>query len=68
MRLRRRSGTAVAILNAYTGAGGNFIATADVYHFGQSEEILGNAREGGARISRLRPSSPMGRHRTPTGW
>ena len=29
-----------AIFNAYTEAGGNFIDTADVYQFGQSEEIL----------------------------
>lgn len=30
-----------AIFNAYADAGGNFIDTADVYQFGQSEEILG---------------------------
>jgi aryl-alcohol dehydrogenase-like predicted oxidoreductase len=30
-----------AIFNAYAEAGGNFIDTADVYQFGQSEEILG---------------------------
>lgn len=32
---------AEAIFNAYAEAGGNFIDTADVYQFGQSEEILG---------------------------
>ena len=30
-----------AIFNAYAEAGGNFIDTADIYQFGQSEEILG---------------------------
>jgi aryl-alcohol dehydrogenase-like predicted oxidoreductase len=30
-----------SIFNAYAEAGGNFIDTADVYQFGQSEEILG---------------------------
>jgi len=38
--------TAVAILDAYAEAGGNFIDSADVYQFGQSEEILGKALEG----------------------
>lgn len=38
--------TAIAILDAYAAAGGNFIDTADVYQFGQSEEILGKALEG----------------------
>lgn len=38
--------TAVAILDAYAAAGGNFINSADVYQFGQSEEILGKALEG----------------------
>jgi aryl-alcohol dehydrogenase-like predicted oxidoreductase len=33
--------TATAIFNAYAEAGGNFIDTADVYQFGQSEQILG---------------------------
>jgi aryl-alcohol dehydrogenase-like predicted oxidoreductase len=33
--------TAAAIFNAYAEAGGNFIDTADVYQFGQSEQILG---------------------------
>ena len=28
-------------MDAYSDAGGNFIDTADVYQFGQSEEILG---------------------------
>lgn len=37
--------TAVAMLDAYAAAGGNFIDTADVYQFGQSEEILGKALE-----------------------
>jgi aryl-alcohol dehydrogenase-like predicted oxidoreductase len=30
-----------AIFNAYAEAGGNFIDTADIYQFGQSEEIIG---------------------------
>lgn len=30
-----------AIFNGYTEAGGNFIDTADIYQFGQSEELLG---------------------------
>ncbi|WP_176598924.1 aldo/keto reductase [Sphingobium sp. 15-1] len=38
--------TAIAILDAYAAAGGNFIDSADVYQFGQSEEILGKALEG----------------------
>ncbi|RJG46298.1 aldo/keto reductase [Mesorhizobium sp. DCY119] len=35
-----------AIFNAYAEAGGNFIDTADVYQFGQSEEILGSLLQG----------------------
>lgn len=35
-----------AIFNAYADAGGNFIDTADVYQFGQSEEILGELLQG----------------------
>lgn len=35
-----------AIFNAYADAGGNFIDTADIYQFGQSEEILGSLLEG----------------------
>lgn len=35
-----------AIFNAYADAGGNFIDTADVYQFGQSEEILGGLLRG----------------------
>lgn len=35
-----------AIFDAYAEAGGNFIDTADVYQFGQSEEIVGKALEG----------------------
>lgn len=38
--------TASAILNAYAEAGGNFIDTADVYQFGQSEQILGTLLAG----------------------
>lgn len=38
--------TSKAILNAYAEAGGNFIDTADVYEFGQSEELLGSLLEG----------------------
>lgn len=35
-----------AIFNAYAEAGGNFIDTADVYQFGQSEQILGDLLQG----------------------
>ncbi|RJG39875.1 aldo/keto reductase [Mesorhizobium sp. DCY119] len=35
-----------AIFNAYSEAGGNFIDTADIYQFGQSEEILGDLLQG----------------------
>jgi aryl-alcohol dehydrogenase-like predicted oxidoreductase len=35
-----------SILNAYADAGGNFIDTADVYQFGQSEELLGTLLAG----------------------
>jgi aryl-alcohol dehydrogenase-like predicted oxidoreductase len=35
-----------AIFNAYAEAGGNFIDTADIYQFGQSEEILGTLLAG----------------------
>lgn len=38
--------TSTAILDAYADAGGNFIDTADVYQFGQSEEIIGRALAG----------------------
>lgn len=38
--------TSKAIFNAYTEAGGNFIDTADVYQFGQSEVILGELLRG----------------------
>jgi aryl-alcohol dehydrogenase-like predicted oxidoreductase len=38
--------TAIATLDAYAAAGGNFIDSADVYQFGQSEKILGKALEG----------------------
>ncbi|MPT48359.1 MAG: aldo/keto reductase [Sphingobium sp.] len=35
-----------AIFDAYADAGGNFIDTADVYQFGQSEEIVGTLLQG----------------------
>lgn len=35
-----------AIFNTYAEAGGNFIDTADIYQFGQSEEILGTLLAG----------------------
>ncbi|WP_049399696.1 MULTISPECIES: aldo/keto reductase [Stenotrophomonas] len=35
-----------AVFNAYAEAGGNFIDSADVYQFGQSEELLGALLEG----------------------
>lgn len=38
--------TSKAIFDAYAEAGGNFIDTADVYQFGQSEELLGSLLEG----------------------
>ncbi|WP_246252668.1 aldo/keto reductase [Allomesorhizobium camelthorni] len=38
--------TAIAMLDAYAAAGGNFIDSADVYQFGQSEEILAKALDG----------------------
>ncbi len=38
--------TSTAILDAYADAGGNFLDTADVYQFGQSEEIIGKALAG----------------------
>jgi aryl-alcohol dehydrogenase-like predicted oxidoreductase len=38
--------TSAAIFNAYAEAGGNFIDTADIYQFGQSEETLGTLMEG----------------------
>lgn len=37
---------AFAILDAYTGAGGNFIDTADVYGMGISETVIGKYLEG----------------------
>lgn len=38
--------TSRTIFDAYAEAGGNFIDTADVYQFGQSEEIVGNLLQG----------------------
>ncbi len=38
--------TSTAILDAYADAGGNFLDTADIYQFGQSEEIIGKALAG----------------------
>lgn len=35
-----------AIFNAYAAAGGNFIDTADIYQFGQSEELVGTLLQG----------------------
>lgn len=35
-----------ALFNAYADAGGNFIDTADVYQFGQSEELVGSLLQG----------------------
>lgn len=34
------------VFNAYAEAGGNFIDSADIYQFGQSEELLGTLLEG----------------------
>lgn len=47
-----------AMFNAYAEAGGNFIDTADIYQFGQSEELLGALLQAGATILCSRPSSP----------
>jgi aryl-alcohol dehydrogenase-like predicted oxidoreductase len=38
--------TSRAVFDAYAEAGGNFIDTADIYQFGQSEEILGTLLKG----------------------
>lgn len=38
--------TSRAILDAYAEAGGNFIDTADIYQFGQSETLLGDMLNG----------------------
>lgn len=38
--------TSRSILDAYSDAGGNFIDTADVYQFGQSETLLGDMLDG----------------------
>lgn len=38
--------TSAAIFNAYAEAGGNFIDTADIYQFGQSEALLGEFLQG----------------------
>lgn len=40
------SDSSEAIFNAYAEAGGNFIDTADIYQFGQSEELLGTLLQG----------------------
>ena len=40
------AGDSAAIFAAYEAAGGNFIDTADIYQFGQSEEILGTLLTG----------------------
>jgi aryl-alcohol dehydrogenase-like predicted oxidoreductase len=37
---------AEAVFNAYAEAGGNFIDTADIYQFGQAEELLGTLLKG----------------------
>nr|WP_315393163.1 aldo/keto reductase [uncultured Duganella sp.] len=37
---------AKSVFNAYADAGGNFIDTADVYQFGQSEELIGTLLQG----------------------
>ncbi|MGL5286342.1 MAG: aldo/keto reductase [Aeromonas sp.] len=37
---------AEAVFNAYAEAGGNFIDTADIYQFGQAEELLGKLLQG----------------------
>ena len=37
---------AEAVFNTYAEAGGNFIDTADIYQFGQSEELLGTLLQG----------------------
>ncbi|HET9535246.1 MAG TPA: aldo/keto reductase [Mesorhizobium sp.] len=42
----RRPDTSKAVFNAYAEAGGNFIDTADIYQFGQSEELLSSMLQG----------------------
>lgn len=39
-------GASKAIFNDYDEAGGNFIDTADIYQFGESEELLGSLLQG----------------------
>ena len=59
------------ILNAYADAGGNFIDTADVYQFGESEEILGrlliNRREDFFLATKFTSGSSPGANRLVTG-
>lgn len=38
--------TSRAVFDAYAEAGGNFIDTADIYQFGQAEEVLGSLLQG----------------------
>ncbi|MDD2869303.1 aldo/keto reductase [Neomegalonema sp.] len=60
-----------AIFNAYAEAGGNFIDTADVYQFGQSEEILGglleNRREDFVLATKYTNGAAPGANRLVTG-
>lgn len=59
------------VLNAYADAGGNFVDTADVYQFGQSEEILGDAlfgrREDFVLASKFSSGAHPGANRLVTG-
>lgn len=63
--------TSNSILNAYAEAGGNFLDTADVYQFGQSEEILGDAlvgrRDDFVLASKFSSGSHPGANRLVTG-
>src|SRR3546814_15915347 len=60
------SDLAGAIFNAYAEAGGNFIDTADVYQFGQSETILGELLQG--RREDFVPATKFTRGDGPNAW
>jgi aryl-alcohol dehydrogenase-like predicted oxidoreductase len=54
------------ILNAYEEAGGNFLDTADIYQFGQSEEYLGKILEGRREAFLLASKFTYGAESTPS--
>jgi aryl-alcohol dehydrogenase-like predicted oxidoreductase len=58
---------AFEILQAYTGAGGNFIDTADVYGMGVSEKIIGEFLK--TSDKKIFVATKLGRrHDSPNGW